>query len=336
MSKCCFIIPYFGKFNNYFPLFLKSCKYNADFNWLIITDNETDYDYPKNVRVLRWSFDKLKKHIQSKFNIQCNLHQPYKLCDYKPMYGYIFEEYISEFKCWGYCDVDTIMGNLSKFLTEYLLDNYDKLFQLGHMTIFKNSIENNRLFMSELDGQPYYEEVLISDRILVFDEIGKSDKNIDQIFINAGRKVYHGDFSFNVNIRNSYFLRTYYVGLNKPGNGIGFTDEKYKKAVYVWNKGELYRLYLNKGKLIREEYAYIHLQRRKMKVEIDIEKEECIKIMANSFRGLEVQTVTADNFKKIRKRIPCNQYMEIVVKPSIKKRITKLINCYELFKKAFQ
>lgn len=36
MSKCTFIIPYYGNFPNYFQLFLNSCKYNSDFEWLIL------------------------------------------------------------------------------------------------------------------------------------------------------------------------------------------------------------------------------------------------------------------------------------------------------------
>ena len=35
MEKVVFIIPYFGKFNNYFQLFLNSCAYNKKFEWLI-------------------------------------------------------------------------------------------------------------------------------------------------------------------------------------------------------------------------------------------------------------------------------------------------------------
>ena len=33
MEKVVFIIPYFGKFNNYFQLFLNSCAYNKKFEW---------------------------------------------------------------------------------------------------------------------------------------------------------------------------------------------------------------------------------------------------------------------------------------------------------------
>ena len=45
MLKKILIIPYFGKFNNYFELWLKSCEYNTDFDWLIFTDDKTNYQY---------------------------------------------------------------------------------------------------------------------------------------------------------------------------------------------------------------------------------------------------------------------------------------------------
>ena len=50
-KNCIFIIPYFGKFNNYFQLFLNSCSTNENYNWLILTDDDGKYDYPKNVEV---------------------------------------------------------------------------------------------------------------------------------------------------------------------------------------------------------------------------------------------------------------------------------------------
>ncbi|WP_333562533.1 DUF6625 family protein, partial [Lactobacillus amylovorus] len=45
MKKGAFIIPYFGHFNNYFQLFLNSCKYNSNYDWIIFTDDRTKYDY---------------------------------------------------------------------------------------------------------------------------------------------------------------------------------------------------------------------------------------------------------------------------------------------------
>ena len=61
MKRCVIILPYFGKFNNYFPLFLRSCAYNKDFDWLIFTDDKTKYDYPENVFVNYVTFEKMQK-----------------------------------------------------------------------------------------------------------------------------------------------------------------------------------------------------------------------------------------------------------------------------------
>lgn len=54
--SCIFIIPYFGKFKNYFEFFLKSFSYNPQFDLLLITDNTDPYVYPKNVKKNRNKF----------------------------------------------------------------------------------------------------------------------------------------------------------------------------------------------------------------------------------------------------------------------------------------
>ena len=48
--KVALIVLYFGKLPNYFSLFLKSCEVNKDFTWLIFTDDETEFNYPENVK----------------------------------------------------------------------------------------------------------------------------------------------------------------------------------------------------------------------------------------------------------------------------------------------
>ena len=70
---------------------------------------------------------------EKKLGFHVSLDQSYKLCDFKPAYGFLFEEYLQGYQFWGHCDIDTIMGNLSKLLTDELLNQYDKLFCMGHM-----------------------------------------------------------------------------------------------------------------------------------------------------------------------------------------------------------
>ena len=66
MKSINLIIPYFGEFPNYFPLFLKSCEFNKTIDWTIITDNRVNYEYPTNVHKIDMSFRELKIRIQSK------------------------------------------------------------------------------------------------------------------------------------------------------------------------------------------------------------------------------------------------------------------------------
>ena len=63
MKKCCFVIPYFGKLPNYFQLFLNSCKYNQDYNWLLFTDDNSEFVYPSNVQRILIDFEELKEAV---------------------------------------------------------------------------------------------------------------------------------------------------------------------------------------------------------------------------------------------------------------------------------
>ena len=96
----------------------------------------------------------------------------------------------------GHCDVDLLLGNLSTFITDELLDKYDKLFCLGHMVLYKNTHENNRVFMSDYKGKALYKQVYSSPSICWFDEEWKDDNNINRIFLNSGN-VLQVDWSAN-------------------------------------------------------------------------------------------------------------------------------------------
>ena len=116
MIKIAVIIPYFGKFPNYFELFLKSCKMNPTIDWIIFTDSKENYHYPANVRRIETTFEELKSRFQKKFDFKIALDSPYKLCDYKVMTGYLFEDYLEGYDYWGYSDVDMLFGDIRKFL----------------------------------------------------------------------------------------------------------------------------------------------------------------------------------------------------------------------------
>ncbi len=295
MSKCTFIIPYYGNFPNYFQLFLNSCKYNPDFEWLIFTDNHESYDWPANVHVHHETFKDMQERVRNAFPFHPELKTPYKLCDLKPMYGYLFSEYLKEVAFWGYCDCDLIFGNLDMFITDSMLESYDKIFVLGHCSLIRNTKENNTRFMLPLDGRPLYQDVLQSERIFTFDE-SYLPTNVNEIFKQSGARIFTEDYSANTRARGTVFQITrYHDDLHM------YLTENPQQAVYIWSSGHLYRYCTNLGTFSQMELMYMHLQRRKMTVsDSNLLTNSTFKIIPGSFEPLEVPEVTAQNFQSIR------------------------------------
>lgn len=75
MNLLAFIIPYFGKLPKEMEYFLLSVKYNPSYNWIIITDDLSDYQYPDNVRVIHSTFSEVVRLIQSKFDFPISIHR---------------------------------------------------------------------------------------------------------------------------------------------------------------------------------------------------------------------------------------------------------------------
>ena len=266
------VIPYFGKFHNYFSLFLKSCAYNPTVDFYIFTDIEEKYDYPPNVHRVIMSFEVLKKRIQQLYDFEIVLNEPYDLCDFKVAYGEIFQEYLKPYDFWGFCDCDLIYGDIRHFLTEDLLDKYEKLFMRGHFTLFKNVAEINQLYRNAIDGIKQYEIAFSEAGAHHFDEGYPEDvPGINRIFQDAGKAVFDEYYFADIDVENTQQ-----------------EQRKAEKSVFVWEKGKLYRYYSEKTSIQKEEFMYIHLQKRKMKnLVADIEHAEQFLIMPNKFKDYE-------------------------------------------------
>lgn len=286
MKKCIFVLPHFGKFKNYFPLFLKSCEKNPEFSWLLVTDNTQPYTYPDNVKVVKMTFDEMQRKIQERFKFPISLDHPYKLCDYKPAYGYIFEDMIREYEWWGHCDSDVILGNLSEILPPLFAEKYDKIFAAGHMTIYRNTQENNRRFMKTENGNSWFRRAFTTPGICWFDEDYWTEtyknENVHHIFLRDHAKVYQTDRCFGVLQFRTQFCRAKYA----EGTG-RFPVQPYEKALFVWDDGALKRIVKEEnGDLRTESLLYIHLQGRTMRYKEAVGASSLIQIYPNGFRSL--------------------------------------------------
>lgn len=171
------IVLWFGKFPNYFDLYLKSCSSNPTWNWMIYTDQDTSsFDVPSNVEFIYTGFKQMIGLIEDRIDIHLNKKiKPYKLCDFRPLYGYIFLPELKRggYEYWGHCDIDVIWGNLSKFYPDELIKQYDRFLCWGHLTLYKNTVENNLFFKKAEFGDVDWRVVLRSKYNWGFDEYRK-------------------------------------------------------------------------------------------------------------------------------------------------------------------
>lgn len=264
-----FIVPYFGKLPNYFQFWLDSCRFNESVHWFIFTDDQSSYDVPDNVTFFYLSFEEIKKRFEERLGFAIALPNAYKLTDFKPSYGYVFQEYLKEFDFWGFCDVDLIFGNIRKFITDDILENYDKVLANGHFQLIRNKKKYNELFMKRINGRLFYKEAYTDGAHKGFDEYG--DIAFHSICLDDGLRIYINNLLFaDINSWFNHFSLTFVERLLLP-NEKGFVHEikrnKNDSSIFSFDKGTLHRFYINMdGELDSTEYMYVHFQKRPMSV----------------------------------------------------------------------
>lgn len=271
-KKIAIILPYFGKLPNYFNFVLESMGKNIEIDFLIFTDDKTHYVYSSNISIQYMTFEKMRDRIQYIFNFPICLKTPYKLCDFKPAYGEVFEKELEDYDFWGYCDPDVVFGNISHFIDDELLSRYDKLYVKGHFSLYRNTPTVNSTYRDLSCGQKYT-EVFSNDDIYVFDENEEAGVN---------RKITE---------RRLRLLKSFPMADISPwhfGMHIVKSDsnivEYYKNSVFVSEKSGLFRVYLKDDLIYKEEFMYIHLQKCIMSINISNQTDAYI-IKSNSFCG---------------------------------------------------
>lgn len=259
------IIPYFGKFPDFFTYFLLSAKRNKNIDFLIFSDQNID-EYNSlnlsNVEFKKVSFLDMKRYIQSKYDFKISMNSPYKLCDFKPAYGDIFEEYLVGYDYWGFCDTDIILGDIEHFLEKekFFESNYDKFGILGHLQVYKNNIQVNTLYKKG-NKEVYrlnYRNVFSSRYTFIFDE----ELGINQIFNeNNMRTCELNKLVDDIDITNYSFRRT---------------DERGKEVnrYYRWSEEKgLESVEWISSNVKEKSLLYVHFQKRYISCNREFEGE---------------------------------------------------------------
>jgi len=170
-QRIAFIILYFGKVPWYFNFFNKSCSYNLDVDFILITDLNVTENLANNITLVRSSIDEISKRFTETLGFEVNIVHPYKLCDLRPAYGLVFSDLIEGYDFWGYCDIDLVFGNIRAFITSDILNRHEvvtikKEYISGPFSLFKNNEKINNIFKKSKDYQRVFQEPLHYD----FDE----------------------------------------------------------------------------------------------------------------------------------------------------------------------
>lgn len=174
MKSIALITCWYGPFPWYFPYFVFSCKYNPTVDFIIVTDNEDEIqNKPDNFKIIYTKFEDLKSNFSEKMGFKVSLDYPYKLCDFKPAYGYLFPDIIKKYDFWGHIDLDIVFGDIREFITDELLSNYDVIssrhdYTAGYFTLFRNQQYLNTLFKRSKD----YIKIFTKPQNFWFDECG--------------------------------------------------------------------------------------------------------------------------------------------------------------------
>jgi len=150
-KKICIILPYFGNWPKWINYFLLSCKYNPAIDWLFFADAEPPQFQAGNLKYFKMTLQKFNHLASKQTGMEITINHPYKLCDLKPAYGEIFNEYISAYDFWGYGDMDLVYGNINRFISGNDLSEYDIIsnhneFITGHFCLLRNNYKIRTLY----------------------------------------------------------------------------------------------------------------------------------------------------------------------------------------------
>ena len=253
MTRVCIIGIWFGPFPPWNELWIKSVRYNPTIDFLVVTDQAAPQGIPDNLRYMRCTLSEFKALSEKKIGMPIRMEYPYKICDYKCLYGAILENEIVGYDYWAECDFDLIFGVIRSFIEKNEIGRYDKFLHRGHLTFYRNQKEVIDRY--KLSGGSFgsYKEVFRSDLVWGLDEM----YGINRIY----RK--HGFSSFNtcvfadidrkfadLRLSSSYFA---------PGE-----EYNYDPQIFSWKEGKVFQEWIDSGSNHHSrEWMYIHFAKRR-------------------------------------------------------------------------
>lgn len=298
MKSIAFIIPYFGKFPPYFQLWMNSCRQNPTVDYFIVTDLEFPERIPENVHKIDLTFDEVRALIQKQFDFQICLPKPYKLCDFRPTYGLVFADWLNGYDFWGHCDVDLIWGNIRKYYTDDLLEQYDRVLNQGHCSIYRNTEKvNNYYHTLNPKGCVDWRDAYSSDRHFSFDEYAEHNGGGMSLIMEKNGVPIYAEWPF-ANISSG--LQRFQMSFSDFDYYV--TDEDARGLFFERDESGLYLHYRKYGQLYKKEFMYCHFSQRKMSGHLNMVDEDHYLLLPPGVVRVVKSELTEQKIKKIMRQ----------------------------------
>lgn len=237
------IVTWFGPLPPYFPAWLKSAEYNPSIDFFCFFDHSFE-SQAENIHIIQTTMDKEIERISQATGERINIKNAYKFCDLRPFFGVGYQEFIKVYAFWAYCDIDMVFGDLRKFLTDDVLSKYDRFYEYGYLSVFRNNAQMNHLY--DLPGGIY-------SRSAIFRGKGKCTPE-EQYGLYRISEKNNIKWYREKNFADFYIPYSSYI-LNQR--------ENYDEQVFYWEDGKVIRAYVEDGIVKSDEMAFLHWQKRK-------------------------------------------------------------------------
>ncbi len=249
------IVTWFGNLPPYFPAWINSAENNKDIDFLVFSDQDIVSE-STNIKFNKMNMTDTIKMFEQNLNRNINIQNSYKFCDCRVYFGLAYADYLKDYDFWGYCDIDLVFGNIREFLTDEILSKYDRFYQYGHLSIYRNSERTNHLY--DLPGGIYTEKEIF---------LGEAKTTPEEHF-GINRICERNNISWYTQVDFADFAIKYPQRL-EPKHGV----QNYEDQIFVWHRGEALRFYRQNGVINQDSFVYMHWQKRKPVIDGIIEPD---------------------------------------------------------------
>lgn len=279
-KRLAIIVTWFGNLPDYFPVWLKSAEWNEDVDFYLFCDQDIAID-KDNICYIKTTLEKEVDRISNAIGEKIEISSSYKFCDLRIYFGVGYADFLKNYEFWGYCDIDLVFGRIRHFLTDEILDNYDRIYEFGHLSIFRNNVMMNYLY--ELPGGIYTKEEILRGRAkCTVEEHFGINRICNQIDIPWYRAVDYCDFD----PRRSDLHPLYGV-------------RSHLDQVFVWIEGKALCIYIDRDGALRcHEFVYMHWQKKKPTIKGGILGRACkLLITAKYIEAIDGENISNEFVK---------------------------------------